>query len=56
MDEVEVQVVQLQLLQGIVEGVVHLALTVVIVPDLAGDEELVTGDIAGLKRVSERLA
>ena len=55
-DEVEVQVIQAQILQGLCAGQQDIALAVHVVPYLGGDEELFALHHAFLHRVLEHLA
>ena len=48
MDEIQVKIVQLQILQRLLECLFYLVRTVVGMPDLGSNKELITGDIAGI--------
>ena len=48
MDKIQVEVVQLQILKRLLECLFHLVLTLVGVPHLGGNKELIAGDVAGI--------
>ena len=53
-DEVQVQVIQLQLLHGFLEGLFRLLRAVVGVPDLGGDKQVLAADIARVNGLVQR--